>query len=311
MHVQADLLAMNVPWFESPLFNTLLEEQKLSQEERQLARHFAEEGYVLLNLEQQDIEGLCPVITGDLHNRYEGRERVQDAWRFSSAVRSLAIDSQVLRILRLFYQRDPLPFQTLNFHRGTQQATHSDTIHFHSVPHRFMCGVWVALEDIDEENGPLHVYPGSHTLPIWNFHDLGLPAGAEHYHAYEACIQKHIEALGLQKKLLTTKKGQAVIWAANLLHGGERILDPMRSRHSQVTHYFFADCLYYTPMLSEPYLGKVHLRHITDIRTGLPVKNRYNGKDVDMVPSPTTKNPTRIWGRKLCRFLAHMAKGER
>ncbi len=47
-------------------------------------------------------------------------------------------------------------------------------------------------------------------------------------------------------------KGHALIWHANLLHGGSQQKDPRRTRHSQVTHYFFEDCKYYTPMHSQP-----------------------------------------------------------
>jgi hypothetical protein len=35
-----------------------------------------------------------------------------------------------------------------------------------------------------------------------------------------------------------------------LLHGGAPQKDLSRTRHSQVTHYYFADCKYYTPMNS-------------------------------------------------------------
>jgi hypothetical protein len=45
-------------------------------------------------------------------------------------------------------------------------------------------------------------------------------------------------------------KGQALIWAANLLHGGSVQHDPARTRWSQVTHYYFRDCIYYTPAFS-------------------------------------------------------------
>ena len=38
--------------------------------------------------------------------------------------------------------------------------------------------------------------------------------------------------------------------SANLLHGGSRQLATQRTRHSQVTHYFFEGCRYYTPLLS-------------------------------------------------------------
>ena len=70
--------------------------------------------------------------------------------------------------------REPLPFQTLNFPVGTSQYPHSDSIHFHTIPAGFMVGVWVALENIDAENGPLVYYPGSHKLPYFSMQDLGL-----------------------------------------------------------------------------------------------------------------------------------------
>lgn len=48
------------------------------------------------------------------------------------------------------------------------------------------------------------------------------------------------------------EKGQAVIWAANLLHGGAPQKDRERTRHSQVTHYFFEGCKNFAPLLSSP-----------------------------------------------------------
>ena len=49
------------------------------------------------------------------------------------------------------YGREPFPFQTLNFPYGSRQHYHSDAVHFNSLPKGFMCGVWVALEDIHED----------------------------------------------------------------------------------------------------------------------------------------------------------------
>src|SRR5438034_1292433 len=48
--------------------------------------------------------------------------RVQDAWRISEQVRQVARSPKVLELLEDLYGRRPLPFQTLNFHVGTQQA---------------------------------------------------------------------------------------------------------------------------------------------------------------------------------------------
>jgi len=185
--------------------------------------------------------------------------RVQDLWMKVDEVRQLAVDSRVLQALQQLFGRHPRPFQTLNFPVGTSQLAHSDTIHFNSLPSGFMAGVWVALEDIDENNGALIYYPGSHRLPEFTMQDFGLGTGYEHYKGYEQAIQKVIAEHNLKPEYGTIRKGQALIWHANLLHGGAPRKDPSRSRHSQVTHYFFAGCRYYTPMLSTA--AEIHYRN--------------------------------------------------
>lgn len=300
---EATLRQMNMPWFQTPFFKTLLEETHLPAEDRTLVETFAREGYVIIDAEVPDLDVFADRLLRALEPLYRGRGRIQDAWRQNADVKMLATLPSIDRVLRLLYQRDPIPFQTLNFAYGTEQHTHSDTVHFHSVPHGFMCGVWIALQDIDEACGPLHVYPGSHRMPAWDFHDLGLPSGHESYQRYENCMQTYVEAAGLRKHIVTMKKGQAVIWAATLLHGGEKIHERGRTRHSQVTHYYFNDCLYYTPMLSDPYIGKMQMRTITDIRTGRGVPQRYAGKEISAAPSPTTIAPAAatVWKRLLVR----------
>jgi len=178
--------------------------------------------------------------------------RIQDAWKFVKPAHALATNANVLIALGQLFQRRALPFQTLNFPVGTQQKTHSDTIHFNSVPGGFMAGVWVALEDIDEDNGPLQYYPGTHRLPEITMQDIGLEPGYHNYVHYEAHIARHAKELGLEPAFGHMPKGHALIWHANLLHGGSRQNNPRRTRHSQVTHYFFEDCQYYTPLLSAP-----------------------------------------------------------
>ena len=177
--------------------------------------------------------------------------RIQDGWKSSEAVKAIALAPPVLDLLRGVYEREPLPFQTLNFKVGTQQPAHSDTIHFNSEPPGFMCGVWTALEDIDMDNGPLVYYPGSHKLREEKMGDAGLRASADDYPGYEEHIRGVIEREGLSPEYGTIKKGQALLWASNLLHGGAPQNDPGRTRLSQVTHYFFEGCDYYVPMLSE------------------------------------------------------------
>lgn len=177
--------------------------------------------------------------------------RIQDAWRVSDNVRAVARAPAVLEVLSELYGRSPRPFQTLNFRVGTQQAPHSDTIHFNSEPAGFMCGVWLALEDIDMDNGPLVYYPGSQRLPEVRMSEVGVRAAAEEYPSYEAYIAKVIDREGLEPSHATLRRGEALVWAANLLHGGAPQRNPDRTRLSQVTHYFFEGCRYWTPLLSE------------------------------------------------------------
>jgi ectoine hydroxylase-related dioxygenase (phytanoyl-CoA dioxygenase family) len=226
-----------------------------------LVEKFDRDGYLILDDVGIPAEALDSVVP-DLADEYSDGERVihegvvyeqtriQDGWRFDENVRAIARSPKILGILEEIYGREPLPFQTLNFYVGTQQAAHSDALHFNSMPAGFMCGVWVALEDMDMDNGPLIYYPGSHKLPELRMKDIGAEAREEDYPKYEQYIRELIEREGLQPEYGTISKGQALIWASNLLHGGAPQHDMARTRHSQVTHYFFKDCKYYTPMLT-------------------------------------------------------------
>ncbi|MCW3641542.1 phytanoyl-CoA dioxygenase family protein, partial [Burkholderia cenocepacia] len=92
--------------------------------------------------------------------------RIQDAWINDPDVKAIATNVRMLDLLGRLYGRAAFPFQTLNFRVGTQQKLHTDAVHFSSIPQRFMCGVWVALEDIYPEAGPLQLVPGSHNWPM-------------------------------------------------------------------------------------------------------------------------------------------------
>lgn len=220
--------------------------------------HFHEHGFLCIDpgldpdLPDRVIADLAPHYGQDDLLESPNGTRVQDAWTFSAAARELATHSTILDALKQLYERRALPFQTLNFPVGTEQRIHSDTIHFNSDPAGFMAGVWVALEDIDESNGALKYYPGSHRLPEVTMQDVGKGIGYDHYPDYENHIEKMIQSRGLHAERARVARGQAFIWHGNLLHGGGSHPDRSRTRHSQVTHYFFEDCRYYTPMNSTP-----------------------------------------------------------
>lgn len=256
-------------------------ERRLSQ----VAEEFQRDGYVVIDLDIPDFDEVARRTIADLAPVFDDNHRIENAWRTSQQVRELATLPQVLDTLRYLYGRSAFPFQTLNFDRGTQQATHSDTIHFDSDPAGFMAGVWVALEDIDADNGPLHYYPGSQTLPHATLKDFGVPEiGADDPYqlyrtVYEPGIAGIVRERGLTPREAHLRKGQALIWSANLLHGGQPILDPSRTRHTQVTHYYFEGCSYHTPLLSDVTRG-LYRRYPVDIRTGRNVGGESGGKPI-------------------------------
>lgn len=200
---------------------------------------------------------LIDSVIADVHPHYSEHfranpvapERFRNGWKQLASVKSLAVAPQVLDALHQLWGRKALAFQTLNFPIGTSQKAHSDIIHFNTEPSGFMAGVWIALEDIDESNGPLMYFPGSHKMAEMTMADLKLQAGREHYPEYEIAIEQLLAENELKPTLGTVKKGEAIIWHSNLLHGGHPHKDVKRSRHSQVTHYFFENCRYYTPLL--------------------------------------------------------------
>jgi ectoine hydroxylase-related dioxygenase (phytanoyl-CoA dioxygenase family) len=206
----------------------------------------------------------------------------------------------VTDLLRMLYRREPFPFQTLNFEVGTQQGVHNDAIHFHAIPHRFMCGVWIALEDTDAENGPLFYYPGSHKLPIYEMPDFGLSASTESYSDWGQAVEALLAAGGFELEELHAKRGQALVWAANLHHGGRPVLDENRTRLSQVTHYFFKPALYYSPQGTDLVKGTLHLRDACDVRTGEMIPHVYRG---EVIHRPTKPGVTAVQFRRRQRRL--------
>jgi len=294
-----------VPDVESPLFERLFREKNVSDQTREVAHALRRDGYAVIDFPDPDFHQLADTIIEKLESRYDWAAwrngkidslRVQDAWQDLPEVRRIACNQTVLQLLNDLYGRRAFPFQTLNFPVGTQQHYHTDSIHFSSCPERFMVGVWVALEDIDSDNGPLIYYPGSHMLPIYTNEQLGVNPNfnggnpSSHYGAFGSAWESIVEALDLKPMEFHARKGQALIWSANLLHGGAAQKDLQRTRYSQVTHYFFDGCTYYTPLHSVPLLGPVYYRDIVDISTGKQMPNVISGQEVETRQRVHAKN---------------------
>jgi hypothetical protein len=259
--------ALDIPWIESPFFYKVLEQSDYTLEEKEILIKYYEEGYLVIDLELDEsfINTLMDGIFNELHKlktqddryHYSDSPRVFEAWKTIPNVLSLARHPKLLSTLKLLYNRNPIPFQTINFLKGSNQPLHQDSIHFYTQPERWMVGTWTALQDMSVDCGPLEIVPGSHKWNHYNFQNLNLPVVEfgnqfNNYAEYESFLVHMLESSDLVKKQWLGKKGQTLIWASNLLHGGAEILNSESTRYAQATHFYFEGCNhYYSPMFSD------------------------------------------------------------
>lgn len=179
--------------------------------------------------------------------------------KLSPTIAQLSKDEKLKELCRILLDGETAFFQSINFIKGSEQQTHSDSFHMTSYPEGGLLGIWIALEDVGPEQGPLHYYPGSHQLPYFMNDSFGnegnkLMLGKLNYPPYASMIQEKIKQNGFQKQIFHAKKGDLLIWHANLLHGGEKHTNNELSRKSLVLHYMKKDCICYHEISQRPAL---------------------------------------------------------
>ncbi|OGX88569.1 phytanoyl-CoA dioxygenase family protein [Hymenobacter glacialis] len=186
------------------------------------------------------------------------RNKFMFAFRQSERIRQ-AGEGALRSVVAALLGHETTLFQSINFLTGSQQRTHSDSIHMSTFPLGGMAAAWVALEDITPDNGPLHYYPGSHKLPYYLNADYANEGttwltGDKEYTEYEATIAQKINEAGIEKQIFLARKGDVFIWHANLMHGGEPHRDPAQTRLSMVFHYFSRAHICYHEITQRPAL---------------------------------------------------------
>lgn len=150
--------------------------------------------------------------------------------------------------------------QIIGFVNGTQQAAHQDTIHLTVFPRGYMCGAWLALEDIQPDSGELIVYPGSHRWPPVLMQDFDIPKVQEgHWADFSRTVVRQWQALidehAVQPFIYRPKAGSLLVWHDRLMHGGSTRTDESLTRKSCVTHHFAQGGIIYYDSTGLP--GKV------------------------------------------------------
>lgn len=281
--MQKRFLKLNTPWVESPLFNH--QAKYKDKQFLELAKKFNKDGYVVidLKLKKKEINQLINDIKELAMDKnvkknpkiyhYNDSPRIIEGFKKKQSIKKLCKNKYILKILKYFYEKKPIPINSINFIKGSDQPLHSDYIHFSSYPHKYLSAAWVALESTDDKNGPLVVVPGSHKFNLIDYSIFGLKTPkslqelSKFYKIYENYIEELIKAQKIKPRTIRLKPGEALIWAANLLHGGKKIIDQSRTRFSQVIHYHFEKCDFiYNPGFSDISKGQYALRNLDKLK---------------------------------------------
>ena len=281
--MQFDAKMYRTPFVESPFYSELVKKNH-NEDFSTYVNKLNKDGYCIIdiNLTTEIIDQANTDIDIALEKNdfkinstayhYNKSPRIVEAWKNSLAIKKIATNKKLLNFLSYAYQSNPIPFSTINFLKGTEQPLHSDEFHFGSIPHKYLTGCWVALEDIHPDSGPISIAVGSHKLPLFSFEMIGLSIPKtetefkKSYTIYEDWVRQILKAMKIEIITPNIKKGQCLIWLSNTLHGSFKIKDKNLSRKSMAIHYHYEKCekIFY-PSYSNIEKGKFIPRSLSDL----------------------------------------------
>jgi ectoine hydroxylase-related dioxygenase (phytanoyl-CoA dioxygenase family) len=151
----------------------------------------------------------------------------------------LIFPSPVLRFLTQIYERPPVVFLTRTMRKGSEERLHFDTGGLTLTEPLSLANSWLALEDVRPFSGEFHFIPGSHHIPeLLHFGtDKGHKGDYDEHYRILMTALRMCEERGLKAETFMAKKGDMLIWHADLMHGALWIQDRQRTRKSLVAHF--------------------------------------------------------------------------
>ena len=170
------------------------------------------------------------------HHHY----RLLDLQDVSESARRIALGRRLSRFLRLLFDDVPVAMQSLFFEYPSEQETHQDFPFVQARILSHLVGCWIACEEVDERNGPLVYYPGSHRLPKfdWGGGNLAMEGeDAGRVAKFTDYLERASTEAGLERRILKASQGDVLLWHGALAHGGAPAEDPEATRKTFVVHY--------------------------------------------------------------------------
>jgi hypothetical protein len=198
-----------------------------------------------------DIHGIGRFVPWAAESQVVPGKALDIHWH-SEAIRNAIFAPSILAFLHLIFERRALASQTLGFWRGSPQNGHQDSADVsYSMPMQFATS-WIALEDVREGTGEPFYHVGSHRIGEYRYHNrfkgvaeaqrLGFSEAqtAAKIGQHVERIARQAQGLGLRTERFLARRGDVLIWAADLAHG-DGATPKSQTRKSVVTHYCPAD----------------------------------------------------------------------
>jgi len=170
------------------------------------------------------------------------RMRLVDIFAARPVALKVLLAARIVRFINIIFDAEPLLFQSLTFECGSEQGIHQDTAYVVVNSPMELVASWTALEDIQVDSGELQYYEGSHRLPEYLFsgaHKSWDPErdGADQHDEWARLLHVNSQQLQMPLRTFRPKKGDTLIWSADLAHGGAPVVGTGKTRRSQVGHY--------------------------------------------------------------------------
>jgi phytanoyl-CoA hydroxylase len=169
-----------------------------------------------------------------------GNTRLLDVFAFSPMARAVIANPPAMEFLRAIFGARPKAMQSLSFWNGSQQPIHKDTAYVRvDTGAMRLAATWLALEDVEAGTGELEYYIGSHRSPAFMFggESRWMQHKPQEHPDFLHSLHEDARRFGHPRGSFLGKRGDVLIWHADLAHGGAQISKPGRSRRSLVAHF--------------------------------------------------------------------------
>ena len=157
---------------------------------------------------------------------------------YDPVVLELLIHPRLHVPLSTCFDNEPEGIQSMHFYEGSEHPLHQDQYYLPDC-----MSAWMAMVDVDENNGALVVQPGSNRGKLVTKDDVPMVMEPnetyeqQQHNRYFPAVEKVFKDNGNELIHVYVDAGDVVLFDGKLIHGGAKVLKPGTRRHALACHY--------------------------------------------------------------------------